>query len=80
MNPLKSIMGNMNPINMMNMGNPQQMLMNMLSQKNPQAFQQFKMLMNSGQNPQVILNQMMGNLNSQQKQQLEQMAKQFGIR
>ena len=64
MNPLKSIMGNMNPINMMNIGNPQQMLMNMLSQKNPQ----------------VILNQMMGNLNPQQKQQLEQMAKQFGIR
>lgn len=77
MNPLKSIMGNMNP---MNMGNPQQMLMNMLSQKNPQAFQQFQMLMNSGQNPQMILNQMMGNLNPQQKQQLEQMAKQFGIR
>ena len=77
MNPLKSIMGNMNPINMMNMGNPQQMLMNMLSQKNPQAFQ---MLMNSGQNPQMILNQMMGNLNPQQKQQLQQMAKQFGIR
>lgn len=77
MNPLKSIMGNMNP---MNMGNPQQMLMNMLSQKNPQAFQQFQMLMNSGQNPQMILNQMMGNLNPQQKQQLQQMAKNFGIR
>lgn len=77
MNPLKSIMSNMNP---MNMGNPQQMLMNMLSQKNPQAFQQFQMLMNSGQNPQMILNQMMGNLNPQQKQQLQQMAKQFGIR
>ena len=56
------------------------MLMNMLSQKNPQAFQQFQMLMNSGQNPQAILNQMMGNLNPQQKQQLQQMAKQFGIR
>lgn len=77
MNPLKSIMGNMNP---MNMGNPQQMLMNMLSQKNPQAFQQFQMLINSGQNPQMILNQMMGNLNPQQKEQLQQMAKQFGIR
>lgn len=60
MNPLKSIMGNMNPINMMNMGNPQQMLMNMLSQKNPQAFQQFQMLMNSGldlsvQNANIII-------------------------
>ena len=31
-------------------------------------------------NPQAILNQMMGNLNPQQKQQLQQMAKQFGIR
>lgn len=54
MNPLKSIMGNMNPMNMMNMGNPQQILMNMLSQKNPQAFQQFQMLMSSVQNRPAI--------------------------
>lgn len=59
--------------------NPQQMLMNMLSQKNPQAYQQFRMLMNSGQNPQMLLSQMMSGLNSNQKAQLEQMAKQFGL-
>lgn len=67
MNPLRSMM------------NPQQMLMNMLSQKNPQAYQQFRMLMNSGQNPQMLLSQMMSGLNSNQKAQLEQMAKQFGL-
>ncbi len=67
----------MNPLR--NMMNPQQMLMNMLSQKNPQAYQQFRMLMNSGQNPQMLLSQMMNNLNSNQKAQLEQMAKQFGL-
>ncbi len=67
----------MNPLR--NMMNPQQMLMNMLSQKNPQAYQQFRMLMNSGQNPQMLLSQMMNNLNGNQKAQLEQMAKQFGL-
>lgn len=72
MNPLKSMMGMM--------GNPQTMLMNMLSQKNPQAYQQFQMLMNSGQNPQVLFNQMLNGLNASQKTQLEQMAKQFGLR
>jgi DNA polymerase III gamma/tau subunit len=72
MNPLKNMMSSF--------GNPQQMLMNMLSQNNPQAFQQFQMLMNSGKNPQVILNQLMSGLNVNQKAQLEQMAKQFGLR
>ncbi len=67
----------MNPLR--NMMNPQQMLMNMLSQKNPQAYQQFRMLMNSGQNLQMLLSQMMNNLNNNQKAQLEQMAKQFGL-
>lgn len=72
MNPLKNMMSSF--------GNPQQILMNMLSQNNPQAFQQFQMLMNSGKNPQVILNQLMSGLNVNQKAQLEQMAKQFGLR
>ncbi|MFR6361663.1 hypothetical protein [Amedibacterium intestinale] len=81
-NPLFNIM-NPNPMNlvkgMMN-GNPQDMLMNMLKQQNPQGYQQLQQLMNSGQDPNKILEQMMGNLNPQQKAQIQQMAKQFGIR
>lgn len=80
-NPLFNIM-NPNPMNlvkgMMN-GNPQDMLMNMLKQQNPQGYQQLQQLMNSGQDPNKILEQMMGNLNPQQKAQIQQMAKQFGI-
>lgn len=80
-NPLFNMM-NPNPMNlvkgMMN-GNPQDMLMNMLKQQNPQGYQQLQQLMNSGQDPNKILEQMMGNLNPQQKAQIKQMAKQFGI-
>lgn len=50
----------MNPL--MNMMNPQQMLLGMLQQRNPQAFNQVQQLMQSGQNPQVLLNNMMGQL------------------
>ena len=81
-NPLFNMM-NPNPMSlvkgMMN-GNPQDMLMNMLKQQNPQGYQQLQQLMNSGQDPNKILEQMMGNLNPQQKAQIQQMAKQFGIR
>ncbi len=80
-NPLFNMM-NPNPMNlvkgMMN-GNPQDMLMNMLKQQNPQGYQQLQQLMNSGQDSNKILEQMMGNLNPQQKAQIQQMAKQFGI-
>lgn len=80
-NPLFNMM-NPNPMNlvkgMMN-GNPQDMLMNMLKQQNTQGYQQLQQLMNSGQDPNKILEQMMGNLNPQQKAQIQQMAKQFGI-
>lgn len=48
----------MNPL--MNMMNPQQMLLGMLQQRNPQAFNQLQQLMQSGQNPQVLLSNMMG--------------------
>lgn len=84
MNPLKAMMsGGANPMNMiqgMMNGNPQQMLMNMLQQRNPQGYQQLQQMMQSGQDPNKIAQQMMAQMSPQQKAQLEQMAKQFGIR
>ena len=68
----------MNPL--MNMMNPQQMLLGMLQQRNPQAFNQVQQLMRSGQNPQVLLNNMMGKLTPQQKQQFENVAYQYGLK
>ena len=64
----------------MNMMNPQQMLLGMLQQRNPQAFNQVQQLMQSGQNPQVLLNNMMGQLTPQQKQQFENVASQYGLK
>lgn len=74
MNPLKSMMGQMNPMNL------QQMAMDLLRQRNPQGYQQLQQLMQSGQDPKKITQQMMSNLSPQQKAQVEQMAHQFGIR
>ena len=82
MNPLKDLM-NPNPMNllqgMMN-GNPQQMLMNMLQQRNPQGYQKLQQMMNSGQDPNKILNDLMGQMTPEQKAQLQKLASQFGIR
>lgn len=64
----------------MNMMNPQQMLLGMLQQRNPQAFKQVQQLMKSGQNPKVLLNNMMGQLTPQQKQQFENVAYQYGLK
>ena len=64
----------------MNMMNPQQMLLGMLQQINPQAFNQVQQLMQSGKNPQVLLNNMMGKLTPQQKQQFESVAYQYGLK
>lgn len=61
-------------------GNPQQMLMNMLKNQNPQAFQQLQQMMQSGQDPNKVLNDLMGKMTPQQKAQLQQMASQFGIK
>lgn len=72
MNPLKSLMGGGGNNPLMNMiggnnpllgmlssgGNPQQMLMNMLKQNNPQAYQQIEHMMKSGMNPQQAMQQM----------------------
>lgn len=81
-NPLFNMM-NGNPsqiINQMASMSPQQMLMNMLKQQNPQGYQQLQQMMNSGQDPQVILNQLTSKMSPQQMQQLKAYASQFGIK
>lgn len=56
-NPLKSFMGGgTNPLG--GMMNPQNMLMNMLKQRNPQMFSQINQMMNSGVNPNDFMKQM----------------------
>lgn len=62
------------------MNNPEAMLMNMLAQKNPQAYQQFIQFRNSGQNPQQILNSLTANMPQQEMQKIRAIAAQFGIR
>lgn len=59
---------------------PEAMLMNMLAQKNPQAYQQFIQMRNSGQNPQQILASMTSGMSQQDMAQIKAMASQFGIR
>lgn len=61
-------------------GNPQQILMNMLKQQNPQGYNQLQQMMNSGENPQQILKQLTNNMSQQQIQQLRAYASQFGIK
>lgn len=81
-NPLFNMM-NGNPmqiIGQMANTNPQQMLMNMLKQQNPQGYEQLQQMMNSGQDPQQILNQLTSNMTPQQMQQLKAYASQFGIK
>ena len=68
----------MNPL--MNMMNPQQMLLSMLQQRNPQAFNQVQQLMRSGQSPKLLLSNMMGQLTPQQKEQFENVAYQYGLK
>lgn len=57
-NPLMNMMGGNNPLTMLGGGNPQQIVMNMLKQKNPQAYQQIEQMMNSGMKPQDAMKQM----------------------
>ena len=76
-NPLKSVLGN-TPLG--NMMNPEQMLMSMLQQKNPQAYQMLQQLQSSGQNPQQLLSNMTANMTPEQLAQIKQMGSQFGIR
>lgn len=55
------------------------MVMGMLQSKNPQMFQNISQAMNSGQNPQQLVKQVMGNMNTEQKEGLIKQAKQFGV-
>ena len=53
--------------------------MNQLQSRNPQMFQMINMARNNGTNPQDVLKQMMGNINSQQMQNVMQQAKRDGM-
>lgn len=53
------------------------MLLNQLQTKNPQGFQMINNAMRNGNNPQDILQQMLGNGNNTNIQQVLQQAKQF---
>lgn len=55
------------------------MLMQKLQKTNPQGYSMFNQLRQNGGNPNAMLNQMMGNMQPQQKQQLLQSAKQYGV-
>ena len=81
-NPLFDMM-NGNPmkiIGQMANTNPQQLLMNMLKQQNPNGYEQLQQMMNRGQDPRQILNQLTSNMTPQQMQQLKAYASQFGIK
>lgn len=53
--------------------------MSQLQSKNPQAYQMINQARNSGANPQDFMKQMMGNVNSQDMQQILTQAKQLGV-
>ena len=55
-----------------------QSLMNQLQQRNPQGYQTLQNLMQSKNDPQKILKQMMGNITPEQRQSILSQAKQFG--
>lgn len=55
------------------------MLLNKLRQQNPQGYQQIQQWMNSGQNPQQIINQMLqsGKITQEQLNKVQGMANQM---
>lgn len=55
------------------------MLMRQLQGKNPQGYNMINQAMKNGGNPNAMIKQMMGNMQPQQKQQLFQSAKQYGV-
>lgn len=75
MNPLKAMMSN--SLNIPT--NPQQMLMNMLRQQNPQGFNQLQALMSSGQDPQKLVQMYMNQMTPSQLNTIQQMANKLGI-
>lgn len=88
-NPLFSMMKGMNnmspfgnnPVSMlMNGGNPQQILMSMLQQQNPQAYQQVQEMMRVGKNPKDVIKQLTSTMDQSQIAYIMQMANRFGIK
>ena len=59
--------------------NIQQMLMNQLKMRNPQAFQQVQNLQKNQSNPQEFLNQITSKYSPEQINQFRQYANGFGI-
>ena len=54
------------------------MVIGMLKNKNPQMFQNINQAMNSGQDPQALVKQIMGNMNTQQRENVIKQAKDYG--
>lgn len=70
---------NSNPFGNASMLNPQNMILNMMKQQNPQMFQAMNQIMQSGANPQQLVQQQLRNMNPQQIEQAKQMARQMGM-
>ena len=58
---------------------PQNMIMNMVKQNNPQVFNQIQTLMQNGVNPEQYARNQIANASPQQVEQVKQVARQFGI-
>ena len=55
------------------------MLMQRLQKSNPQGYSMINQAMKNGGSPNAMVKQMMGSMQPQQKQQLFQSAKQYGV-
>ena len=55
------------------------LLLNKLQNKNLKGFQTIQQMMNSGQQPDGMIKQLMDNMNDAQKQNLFKQAKTFGV-
>ena len=54
------------------------MVMGLSQSKNPQAFNGISQAMQAGQNPQALVQQIFGNMNTQQREQIIKQAGQMG--
>ena len=54
------------------------MMMGMLQNRSPQMYQNINQAMQTGQNPQELVKQVMGKMNVQQREGIIKQAKQFG--
>lgn len=66
----------MNPL-FSSMNNPINTLLGMLKQQNPQGFQMYLRLKESGRDPNEIVNEMMSQLTPQQKELIKVMGNKF---